>query len=205
MNKFISIEGIDGSGKTTQARLLTQKLKNEGYPAVFIGSKGESKLVDKIKAVVQAEEYGFIHPKIELLLYSACYLERTIKTLLPLLKEGKIVVVDRHLDSNFVYQQFGRGLDPKDIEKICTFSSQGVFPDITFLLDIPADTAHERIIRNRKHLDRIEKEGIDLFQKVRSGYLEWADQNSSRWVVFDGGQPKDEVHQNIWIELKKWI
>lgn len=189
---FITFEGIDGAGKTTQARALAERLNQEGFQAVFVESHGNSILADRIRDLVQDPGIPHITPEVELLLFTARYLQRMNELILPKLNNNKIVIVDRHLDGNYVYQHYGRGLDLHVVERVCTLVNGGLCPNMTILLDISADIAFKRI-RNNK-LDRIELEGPDFLDKVRLGYLKRAKDCSNRWITVNGNQSIEETH-----------
>ncbi len=190
---FISFEGIDKSGKTTQTSLLAQYLKERGHRVVKTCEPGGTKLGTKVKEIL----LGPSHPKMskisELLLYLADRAEDVEKIIKPALAQGKIVISDRFVDATLAYQGYGRGLKIEWIEELNRIVTQGILPDITFLLDIHPSLARQK----GEKKDRMEQEGQSFHQRVRQGYLELAKSHPERIKVIPGEGRSEVIHLTI--------
>ncbi len=190
---FISVEGIDKSGKTTQTSLLAQYLKERGHRVVKTSEPGGTKLGTNAKEIL----LGPSHPKMskisELLLYLADRAEHVEKIIKPGLAQGKIVISDRFVDATLAYQGYGRGLKIEWIEELNRIVTQDILPDITFLLDINPSLAR----RKGEKKDRIEQEGQSFHQRVRQGYLELAKSHPERIKVIPGEERPEIIHLTI--------
>ena len=164
---FITLEGIDFSGKSTQAERLVRKLKGSGVDPLFLREPGGTRISEKIRRVL-LDPRNHIAPICEMLLYMSARAEVVEQVIKPALKSGKIVVCDRFLDSTLAYQGFGLGMDIELIRNIGNFATQGIKPDLTVFLDLPV----KKGLRHRKeNLDRIEKRSLTYHFRVRKGYL----------------------------------
>jgi dTMP kinase len=196
---LITFEGIDYSGKTTQVKKLVSYLRRKGYKVILLREPGGEKVSESIRQVLLASKNSGMNPVTELLLYIASRAQLVSKIILPALKQGKLVICDRFYDSTLAYQGYGRGLDKKKIEYLNKISTLGVKPELTILIDIPIRVFVERMRKNDKKKDRIEKEKIGFYKKVREGYLKIARGEKKRLKVIDGSCEIDEV----WSEVKK--
>jgi dTMP kinase len=196
---LITFEGIDYSGKTTQVKKLVSYLRRKGYKVILLREPGGEKVSENIRQVLLASKNTGMNPVTELLLYIASRAQLVSKIILPALKNGKIVICDRFYDSTLAYQGYGRGLDKKMIEYLNKISTLGIKPDLTILIDIPIQVFVKRMRKNNKKKDRIEKEKVDFYKKVRDGYLKIARREKKRFRVIDGSCEIDE----IWSEVKK--
>lgn len=192
---FITFEGTDGCGKTTHARLLYLYLRKNGRSAVFTREPGGTPLAESVRKILLDSRHH-ISPLAELLLYEASRAEHVAKIILPALKAGKTVVCDRFFDATVAYQGYGRGLDLKMIEQLNAFASRGLTPDLTILLDVAPEKGLTRIKKLRKN-DRMEKEKISFYRKVRSGYLSLARKFSGRIKVFSSAGSVAETQGRI--------
>lgn len=191
---LISFEGIDGCGKTTQIELLKNYFKKNKITYYVFREPGGTELSEKIRSLL-LHEAGEIDPVTELLLFSSARSQLISEKVIPILKKGEIVILDRFYDSTTAYQGYGRG--SSDIEHINTLNkiaSHNTIPDLTFYLKIDPDLANKRTAQNQK--DRMESSGREFFSKVCSGYDEIA-KNEDRFIVLDATLTPDEIHQQI--------
>ncbi|MCE2502514.1 MAG: dTMP kinase [Chlorobi bacterium] len=196
---FITFEGIDCSGKSTQAQLLANKLQEANHNIVELREPGNTRLSEHIRGILLNKEYSEINERTELLLFSASRAQLVAEVILPSLHKGKIVICDRFSDSTIAYQGYGRGLPLNDIVHINRIATQETEPDMTFYLDISPETALERTDgREGIVQDRMEEAGITFFKRVIRGYMRIANMNSGRYYVIDGGKSVDEIHSIIW-------
>ena len=169
--KFITFEGSEGCGKSTQSKLLYQYLKDKGFDVVILREPGGVTVSEKIRALLLDVKNESISPVCEMLLYMAARAQVVDELIKPELLKGKIVICDRFLDSTIAYQGFGLGLEIKAIKFIGRVAASGIKPDLTIFLDLPVDKG----LRFRRHsLDRIEKRPLSYHKEVRSGYLKLA-------------------------------
>ncbi|MCJ7498357.1 MAG: dTMP kinase [candidate division Zixibacteria bacterium] len=194
---LITFEGIDYSGKTTQVKKLVGYLRRKDHKVILLREPGGEKVSESIRQVLLSSKNIGMNPLTELLLYIASRAQLVSKIILPALKQGKIVICDRFYDSTLAYQGYGRGLDKKMIEYLNKISTLGIKPDLTILIDIPIEIFVKRMRKNNKKKDRIEKEKIDFYKKVRDGYLKIARREKKRFKVIDGSGEIDEVWKNV--------
>lgn len=191
---LITFEGIDFTGKTTQANLLAQRLRREGYPVELFSDPGGTSISERIRELLLDKGNDF-SPESELLLYSASRVQLVREKILPALREGKIVICDRFYDSTTAYQGYGRGLDLGLIERINRFVCQGIVPGVTFLLDLDPQEAMKR---KSGFKDRMEGQDLDFHRRVREGYLKIARREPSRVVVLQGERAIGELKEIVW-------
>ena len=201
MSLFITFEGIEGCGKTTQIGHLTSYLEGTRRSFLLTREPGGTELGEKIRQILLSSENAGIEPMAELFLYAAARVQHFRQVIHPALKEGKIVLCDRYADATLAYQGFGRGLDPNWIEEIHARSVENAKPDLTFLLDLPVEEglrrAWKRIEGNPIKEDRFEKEAVDFHQRVREGYLTLARKEPRRIIVLDGMKNEQSLHREI--------
>ncbi|WP_427337703.1 dTMP kinase [Caloranaerobacter sp. DY30410] len=181
---FITIEGPDGSGKSTQIRLLEEYLKDKGYNVVVTREPGGTRISEDIRKVILDTSNTNMSPHTEALLYAASRAQHVYETILPALRKGKIVICDRFVDSSLVYQGFARGLGIEKIKEINDFATEGLEPDITLFFDIDVDVALKRI-GNRTTRDRLDKENVEFHRKVYEGYMKIREMYSHRIEVIN--------------------
>lgn len=199
---FITLEGIEGVGKTTQIKLLEDFLKKENLSFISTREPGGIKASEKIRDIILNDEISDIT---EILLYEASRSEHFIKVIKPALEKNKIVICDRFTDSSLAYQGYGRGIDLKLIDKLNHIATYGRFPDLTFILDLSVKDSIKRITERGKAFDRLESESAEFFKRVRDGFLDIAKNDTSRVKVIDANLKIEEIHLNIIKELKKYI
>lgn len=189
---FITFEGIDGTGKTTQSKLLDSYLKKKGYSVLLVYEPGGTEIGERIRDLLlhgQAE----ISSLTELFLYEASRAQLVEEVIKPALNEGKIVICDRFTDATIAYQGYGRGLKKEAIGLLNKKATKGVIPDLTFCLDIePGDRFSKEEIK-----DRLEKEGLSFHQRVRKGYLALAKIEPGRIRVIRANRPIDDVERIV--------
>jgi dTMP kinase len=193
---FISFEGIEGTGKTTQARILAGNLKGKGYEVVITEEPGGTYIGRQIREVLLDVKHKEMHHITELLLYNASRSQHINELILPAINEGKLVVTDRFSDSTTAYQGYGRGIDLNLIDSLDRITTGNLRPDITFLLDIDVETGLRRN-RGANKVDRMELENINFHQRVRSGFLELAGKEPERIKVIDASGGMEDISNKI--------
>jgi len=193
---FITFEGGDGSGKTTQINLLASWLESEGHTVVITREPGGTDLGTELRNIILHRE-GFIAPRAEALLYAADRSHHIHTLVRPALQRGEIVVQDRYLDSSVAYQGAGRILDPTEVRNISVWATENLMPDLTVVLDVPASVAKERQAAGERQYDRLEAEAEDFHTRVRESYLALAAEEPHRFLVIDGESSIEEIHQAI--------
>lgn len=193
---FITFEGGDGSGKTTQINLLATWLESQGKTVVLTREPGGTDLGTELRNIVLHRK-GFIAPRAEALLYAADRSHHIHSLVRPALERGDVVVQDRYLDSSVAYQGAGRVLDPEEVRELSLWATERLMPDLTVLLDVPASVAKARQAQTEREYDRLEAEAEDFHTRVRESYLSLAAEEPERFLVVNGELPKDEIHQII--------
>jgi dTMP kinase len=195
MTKFITFEGIEGSGKSTQVKLLHKYFLDKNIPAVLTREPGGTRLAEEIRSLLVNGDVDKMDGVCETLLNFAARRNHIEKLIKPALARGEIVICDRFFDSTIAYQSFGQNVDLELVKKVQEASIGEFKPDITFLIDVDVEVAFERI-KNRADNNRYEKMDQNFHQKVRRGFLEIA-KNNSRIVIIDGSQDEQEIHKLI--------
>lgn len=198
---FITFEGIEGCGKTSQAKLLSKYLEGQGYKVIMTREPGGTAISEAIREVLLSTDFIKMHPHTEVLLYLASRAQHIAEIIKPALQNGEIVISDRFSDSTFVYQCYVRGIDISIVETMNTFATGGISPHVTFILDVdPAEGLQRAKSRNQKQSrkeDRLESETIEFHQRVREGYLKIAREYPERIFVVRSDRDKIEVHEEI--------
>lgn len=192
---FITFEGVDGSGKSTQTNLLATHLEDLGIPVLKTREPGGPPIAEAIRHLLLDTENGAMLPRTELLLYCASRAQHTGEWILPALSAGKTVICDRYFDSTFAYQGAARSLDMEQIRILTEFATFNTVPDLTFLLDIPVSEGMARI--TKRNLDRLELEDNSFRELVRAEYLNLAKMNPNRFVVLDASLSPAAIHAQI--------
>ncbi|MBE3090149.1 MAG: dTMP kinase [Actinobacteria bacterium] len=183
---FITFEGIDGSGKTTQIELLNSFLKQSGFDVVLTREPGGTDIGDKIRKILLDSKNIQMSYRAETLLFLASRAELVSKVIQPSLNQGKIIICDRFFDSTIAYQGIARQLGAEKILDMSLWATENIIPDLTFLLSIDVWECENRIKNGKKKKDRIEKEEIDFKSKIQEGYMQLAGKNKERFVIVDG-------------------
>lgn len=198
---FVTFEGIDGSGKSTQVTSLRSSLEDKGIQVIVIREPGGTRIGEKIRSILLDKANTGMSSRTELMLYEAARSQIVDEVILPSLKEGKVVICDRFFDSTIAYQGYARGVDLESINLLNQFAAGGLQPDLTFLLDLPVKAALDRMHIRVGEKDRLELEGYEFMENVRSGYLAWAGKNK-RIVTLDAMSPASVMAE--YIDSKFW-
>jgi dTMP kinase len=191
---FFSFDGIDGSGKSTQLNLFCDWLRQQGKTVVQCRDPGSTPLGEAIRDILLQRHDLAIDRTAEMLLYMAARAQMVKQIIQPALSAGSVIVSDRYLLANVVYQGHAGGLDVAMLWQIGQFITQGIEPDLTFLLDLPPNAAHGRI---QRELDRMEQQGDDFRQRLRAGFLAEAKRRPDRIVVINADRPIEQVQADI--------
>ncbi|HET9341770.1 MAG TPA: dTMP kinase [Candidatus Eremiobacteraceae bacterium] len=197
---FVTFEGVEGAGKSTQVRLLHEYLSNTNIPFVFTREPGGTPLGEKLRTLL-IDPLHQMSAEAEALILSASRAELVDKVIEPALRENRLVVCDRFWDATIAYQGYGRGLPVDTLVRLTMFAARGIEPDLTFLLDVPVRVSQERIRGRLGFADRLEQESIDFHERVALGYRELAAAAPHRFIVVDGRRPEDEIA----VELRQQV
>ena len=194
--KFITFEGIEGVGKTTQLNLLADYLKNKHIPILVTREPGGTALGNEIRALLLSNQYQNMSYMTEILMMFAARAQHLTEIIYPALRAGTYVLCDRFTDSTYAYQGAGRGLDTAIIQQLEQLVQKTFRPNYTIILDAPPHVGLDRA-KQRGHLDRIEQEKLDFFERVRQAYVDRANQLPEQYCVIDATQSIDVIHHNI--------
>jgi dTMP kinase len=199
---FITFEGSEGSGKSTQAQRLAARLQRSGVPHLLTREPGGTPIGESIRDLLQfAPHNSNMAPETELLLFEASRSQLVREVINPALERGMCVIADRFFDSTTVYQGAARKLDREMIERVNAFVVGDCVPDITFVLDVDAATAESRMRREPRKADRMEQQSAEFYERVREGYRELAAHEPKRIVLINGSREQDEIEIEIWENL----
>jgi dTMP kinase len=194
---FITFEGIEGSGKTTQIRLLMDWFKQRTHRALLTREPGGTSIGEQVRAVLLNPINTEMTPEAEILLFSAARAQIVREVIRPRLDEGWIVICDRFADSTLAYQGYGHGLPLDDLLRITEFATGGLWPDLTIYLDLDVETGLRRKAATPEEWNRMEAKEVAFHKRVRQGYLALAAQNPDRWLVLDADQPVETIQEQI--------
>ena len=194
---FITLEGPEGSGKTTAVETAVNKLMEMGYQIVRTREPGGTAIAEQIRNVILDKNNTAMDPRTEALLYAASRRQHLVEKVWPALKEGKIVICDRYLDSSLAYQGGARGLGVDNILNINLFATENTWPDLTLLFDIKPEIGLERIAKNaNREVNRLDLEKIEFHNKVRQTFLDLSKRYPERYVVIDASQSREKVAED---------
>ena len=196
--KFITFEGIDGCGKSTQAKLLLDYMNKSGVETILVREPGGTNISESIREILLHSSSGQMGDRTESLLMTASRAQLTQEVIIPNMDQGKFVIADRYSDSTLAYQGGGRNLDIEWLIELNNYATFTLLPDITFFVDIRSEEALRRLDSNK---DRIEGEGIEFQARVRKTYHELAERFNDRYVILDGYGEIDDIHQKVLNEM----
>ncbi len=207
--RFITFEGIDGSGKTTQMRLFGERLRAAGHPVIETAEPGGTVIGQQIRRILLDAANQDLRPTSELLLYFASRAQNVEASILPALAAGKIVLCDRFTDSTLAYQGYARGLGAETVLTLDRIACRGLAPDLTVLIDLDPDTGMERTrARNAAGTareTRLDEESREFHRKVREAYLKLAHEHAERFRIIDGSGAAEEVAEKVWNEVAPYV
>jgi dTMP kinase len=201
--RFVTFEGPEGAGKTTQAKRLCKRLEETGFQVLLTREPGGTALGRAIRELVLSDSGLDITPRAETLLYCAARAQLVERALLPALADGKVVVLDRYADSTLAYQGYGRGLDIQGVREVLEFATSGLRPGLSLLLDLPVETGLNRKRAQRtsgtaEEWNRFESEDLAFHERIRQAYLDLARAEPIRWRVVDASSRLEEVADEVW-------
>jgi len=195
---LITFEGIDGSGKSTQATMLFHRLLKEGYNTLLVREPGGTPISEKIRDMLLDIKHQNMSPIAELLLYAASRAQLVAEKILPNLNSGVIVICDRYTDSTLAYQGYGRDLNKKFIKNLNALATAEIIPDLTYIIDVDLGLAFQRTAQLDEPDDRMESEHIAFKERVQEGYRLLAQQDPTRIRMLKGDDSIDDLHEKIW-------
>jgi dTMP kinase len=195
--KFISFEGIDFSGKSTQIALLKDYFEKKGEKVYLLREPGGTEISERIRTILLDKKNSKMHARTEMLLFNAARAQLTFEKIIPLLKDNKVILADRFFDSTTAYQGYGRQLELDLVHHVNDFATYGLYPGLTFYLKINPGEAFKRRIANGMAQDRLESSGQEFYDKVCAGYEEIAKSNPERFIIIDASQVKEAIHRHI--------
>jgi dTMP kinase len=194
---FITFEGPEGSGKTSQIVPLVNTLRQNGYKVFPTREPGGTVIGDQIRQVLTRLDNKSMNPRTEILLFCASRAQLVNETILPRLEQGEIVLCDRYADSTLAYQGYGHGLDIDFLQRLLNFATSGLKPDLTLLLDVDPEMGLRRRMNSGGEWNRLDAYELAFHQRVRQGYLKMAQEEPKRWKVVDAGQTPDKVQASL--------
>lgn len=203
MSLFITFEGGEGSGKSTVLSYLDERLRQEGFQTVLTREPGGTPISEEIRNVILDKKNTAMDGRTEALLYAASRRQHLVEKVWPALKEGKLVLCDRYLDSSLAYQGGARHLGIDEVLSINMFATEGTFPDLTLLFDIEPELGLARIAANKgREVNRLDLEKLDFHNAVRAGFHELARRFSERYVIIDASKSLEEVKEAAYQAIK---
>ena len=203
MSLFITFEGGEGSGKSSALRLLDEKLRAEGFQTVLTREPGGTPIAEQIRNVILDRGNTAMDARTEALLYAASRRQHLVEKVWPAIKEGKLVLCDRYLDSSLAYQGGARGLGIDEVLNVNLFATEGTYPDLTLLFDIEPELGLERIAKNaQREVNRLDLEKIEFHRGVRATFLSLAKRYPERFIVLDASKSLEEVVEDAYKAIK---
>lgn len=203
--EFIAFEGIDGSGKSTQSRLLAERIREIGRTVVLTREPGGTSIGEAIRALLFDRTLGDFEPRTEALLHSAARSQHVTELIAPALERGDVVITDRFVDSTLAYQGGGNHLSLVDLEAIQAFAVQDTWPDLRILIDVPPETALARRLAETAHVNRIDEAGLAYHSRVAETFRSLATVQPERWFVVDGSLAESDVTRLIFDAVRNRI
>ncbi|ACZ38385.1 dTMP kinase [Sphaerobacter thermophilus] len=197
MSLFVTFEGPEGAGKSTQIRRLASELEARGYSVVATREPGGTAIGEAIRQILLAPEHSAMLPETEALLNTAARAQHVAEVIQPALAAGKIVLCDRFVDSTLVYQGAGRGLPTSDLLALQRFATRGLWPDLTLLLDLPVEVGQARRRASGEPLSRFDADALGFHERVRTGFLALARDDPARWRIIDAAQSEEAVAREV--------
>jgi len=194
---FVTFEGPEGAGKSTQIRRLASELEARGYSVVATREPGGTAIGEAIRQILLAPEHSAMLPETEALLNTAARAQHVAEVIQPALAAGKIVLCDRFVDSTLVYQGAGRGLPTSDLLALQRFATRGLWPDLTLLLDLPVEVGQARRRASGEPLSRFDADALGFHERVRTGFLALARDDPARWRIIDAAQSEEAVAREV--------
>jgi dTMP kinase len=194
---FVTFEGVEGSGKTTQLRRLSAHLDAKGIPHRVTREPGGTPLADQVRSLLLSPREEAVFPETELLLYEAARAQHVRGVILPCLAAGRAVLCDRFCDATAAYQSHARGIPEEPVAWLNRFAAAGLLPDLTLLFDLPPEAGFSRIAGRARQADRLERESLAFHRAVRDGYLLLHSRHPGRIVRLDAAPPEEEVHRMV--------
>ncbi len=203
--RFISFEGIDFSGKSTQISLLKEYLESRGFQVYVLREPGGTEISERIRQILLDKNHSEMSDWTEIFLYSAARAQLVQQKIIPLLTEGYFIIADRYVDSTTAYQGYGRGIGLKMVTAINQAATSGVMPSVTFLMDIDPASAYLRRQSGARSTDRLEEAGREFYERIYQGYQQMAREQAQRFVVVDALQQIEQIHEKIVTVLNRKI
>jgi dTMP kinase len=194
---FITLEGPEGSGKTSQLAPLAEFLRQEGQEVLVTREPGGTPISDQIRGIIMKMDNTAMHPRTEILLFLAARAQLVAQVIRPALEAGKVVICDRYADSTLAYQGYGHGNDLDLLRRLLDFATGGLQPDLTLLLDVDVEDGIRRKLSGGSEWNRMDAYTLAFHQRVRQGYLELAHAEPGRWVIVDASQPPIAVQAGL--------
>jgi len=199
---FITFEGIDGCGKSTQLELAAKRLSEQSFPIMVTREPGGTAIAEKIREILISPLNSEMVNECELLMYLAARAQHVREKIIPALEQGYVVLCDRFQEATFAYQGFGRNISLDFLKKINSFATGGLLPDLTFVFDISVDLSNERMRKMNKTKDRLELNDRTFYQKISEGYRFLAKTEPQRILLLDGSEPLEKISEQVYCRIK---
>src|SRR5574344_991925 len=201
---FITIKGVQNYEKSTVIKLILSRLQKENYPIILTREPGGVKIAEEIRNIILDKENTSLDDRTEALLFAASRRQHLVEKVWPALKENKIVLCDRYIDSSLAYQGGGKHLGVDEVLNVNLFATENTLPDLTILFDLETSIGHERINKNKnREVNRLHLESLKFYDYVRNTFLELSKKYKDRYVVIDASKTLDEVVENVYSIIKK--
>ncbi|WNR44747.1 dTMP kinase [Paenibacillus roseipurpureus] len=208
---FITFEGPDGAGKTTQLQKLAQELKKLGHDVLVTREPGGTSISDKIRGIILDPVNAEMVDQAEVLLYAASRAQHVHEKILPALKAGRIVLCDRFIDASVAYQSYGLGVDIDTVKSISKFASSGLQATRTYIMDVPVEVSMQRLNHRAggggsdQQLDRIEQKNVDYHSRVRAGFHQIAEDHPERVRMIDANRAAELIAEDVWLDCRQLL